>query len=123
MIETKEAVARVDDILSVPGIDAVYIGPADLSITLGLPPAPAQEAAVFNDALARVVESCHAHGIVPGIAGNQITAPIRIEQGFRLVEVASDAARARPRGGRGVAGGRTRARVDGPIGLPLMARG
>jgi 4-hydroxy-2-oxoheptanedioate aldolase len=91
MIETKEAVARVDDILSVPGIDAVYVGPADLSITLGLPPAPAQEAAVFNDALARVVESCHVHGIVPGIAGNQVTAPIRIEQGFRLVEVASDA--------------------------------
>jgi len=28
---------------------------------------------------------------VPGIAGNQLTAPIRVEQGFRLVEVASDA--------------------------------
>ena len=91
MIETKEAVARVDEILSVPGIDAVYIGPADLSITLGLPPAPEQEAVIFNDALARVLESCRAHGVVPGIAGNQSTAPIRIEHGFRLVEVASDA--------------------------------
>ncbi len=90
MIETKEAVSRVDDILAVPGIDAVYIGPADLSITYGLPPAPAQEAAVFNDALTKVVESCHAHGVVPGIAGNRNTAPLRIEQGFRLVEVASD---------------------------------
>jgi 4-hydroxy-2-oxoheptanedioate aldolase len=91
MIETKEAVARVDDILSVPGIDAVYIGPADLSITLGLSPAPAQVAEIFNDALARVLDSCRAHGVVPGIAGNQSTAPTRIEQGFRLVEVASDA--------------------------------
>ena len=45
MIETKEAVARVDEILSVPGIDAVYVGPADLSVTLGLPPAPDQVAA------------------------------------------------------------------------------
>ncbi len=90
MIETKEAVERVDDILSVPGIDAVYIGPADLSITLGLPPAPAQEADVFNDALAKVVASCRAHGVVPGIAGNRTTAPIRVAQGFRLVEAASD---------------------------------
>jgi len=91
MIETKEAVAHVDEILDVPGIDAVYIGPADLSVTLGLPPAPAQEAAIFNDAIARVLASCDAHGVVPGIAGNQLTAPIRVEQGFRLVEVASDA--------------------------------
>ena len=51
MIETKAAVADVDDILSVPGIDAVYVGPADLSVTLGLPPAPDQDAATFTDAI------------------------------------------------------------------------
>src|SRR5439155_882281 len=38
MIETAEAVKNIDDILSVPGIDAVYVGPADLSITLGCTP-------------------------------------------------------------------------------------
>jgi 4-hydroxy-2-oxoheptanedioate aldolase len=91
MIETREAVARVDDILSVPGIDAVYIGPADLSITLGLSPAPDHDEAVFADAITRVVTACKAHGVVPGIAGNQKTAPKRVAQGFRLVEVASDA--------------------------------
>src|SRR5207344_2753017 len=32
MIETAQAVERVDDIMSVPGIDAVYVGPADLSV-------------------------------------------------------------------------------------------
>jgi 4-hydroxy-2-oxoheptanedioate aldolase len=91
MIETRDAVGRVDEILSVPGIDAVYVGPADLSITLGLPPAPDHDAASFTDAIARILESCLAHGVVPGIAGNQKTAPKRVEQGFRLVEVASDA--------------------------------
>jgi 4-hydroxy-2-oxoheptanedioate aldolase len=91
MIETREAVADVDAILSVPGIDAVYIGPADLSITLGLPPAPDHDAPVFTDAIERILESCLAHGVVPGIAGNQRTAPKRVAQGFRLVEVASDA--------------------------------
>ena len=91
MIETRDAVARVDEILSVPGIDAVYVGPADLSITLGLPPAPDHDASSFTDAIARILEGCRTNGVVPGIAGNQKTAPKRIEQGFRLVEVASDA--------------------------------
>ncbi|HYB91694.1 MAG TPA: aldolase/citrate lyase family protein [Candidatus Binataceae bacterium] len=90
MIETRQAVARVDEILSVPGIDAVYVGPADLSVTLGLPPGADNPDASFNDALKRIVESCHRHNIVPGIAGNASTAPKRIQQGFRLVEVASD---------------------------------
>jgi 4-hydroxy-2-oxoheptanedioate aldolase len=92
MVETREAVAAVDEILSVPGIDAVYVGPADLSVTLGLAPAPDHEDAVFADAITRIVDACGAHGVVPGIAGNQKTAPKRIEQGFRLVEVAADAA-------------------------------
>jgi 4-hydroxy-2-oxoheptanedioate aldolase len=91
MIETRDAVARVDEILSVPGIDAVYVGPADLSITLGLAPAPDHDDAIFTDAIATILASCLAHGVVPGIAGNQITAPKRVEQGFRLVAVASDA--------------------------------
>ncbi len=92
MVETREAVAQVDGILSVPGIDAVYVGPADLSVTLGLPPAPDQDAASFSDAITRILDACRTHDVVPGIAGNQQTAPKRIEQGFRLVEVAADAA-------------------------------
>ena len=92
MVETAEAVAHVDDIVSVPGVDAVYVGPADLSVTLGLPPAADQDAASFNDALARILAACEKHGVEPGIAGNQNTAPKRVEQGFRLVEAAADAA-------------------------------
>jgi 4-hydroxy-2-oxoheptanedioate aldolase len=91
MIETRDAVARVDEILSVPGVDAVYIGPADLSITLGLSPAPDHDEQIFSDAIATILAACLAHGVVPGIAGNQKTAPKRVEQGFKLVEVASDA--------------------------------
>lgn len=38
MIETKEGLANLDAICATPGLDAVYIGPADLSFALGLPP-------------------------------------------------------------------------------------
>jgi 4-hydroxy-2-oxoheptanedioate aldolase len=91
MVETRQAVERVDEIVSVPGVDAVYVGPADLSITLGLPPAPDHTESVFTDALSRVLAACRDHGVVPGIAGNADTAIKRLAEGFQFVEVASDA--------------------------------
>ena len=39
MIETREAIERAEEIISTPGLDAIYIGPSDLSVSLGLPPA------------------------------------------------------------------------------------
>ncbi len=91
MVETAAAVEAVEDIVSVDGVDAVYIGPADLSVTLGLLPAPDHVEEVFTAALARIVAACRRHGVAPGIAGNPTTAPKRIEEGFAMVEVASDA--------------------------------
>src|SRR5438093_109213 len=38
MIETKEGLANLDKICATPGLDAVYIGPSDLSFALGLAP-------------------------------------------------------------------------------------
>ena len=95
MIETVEALAHLDDILSVPGIDAVYVGPADLSITLGLSPANHHDDAVFTDALTAVVDACRRHGVVPGIHATAALAAQRLEQGFRLITVSSDLASVR----------------------------
>ena len=39
MPETAEALKNLDAILSVPGVDAIYVGPADLSLALGCKPA------------------------------------------------------------------------------------
>ena len=90
MIETVEALANLDDILDVPGIDAVYVGPADLSISLGLPPGHDQADASFQDALATVVGACNERGIVAGIHSVPEVSPTRLEQGFRMVTVTSD---------------------------------
>ena len=51
MIETRQAVEHIDEILSVPGIDAIYIGPADLSVSFGLAPGLDQTDPAFTDAL------------------------------------------------------------------------
>jgi 4-hydroxy-2-oxoheptanedioate aldolase len=91
MIETTEALANLDDILSVPGIDAVYVGPADLSISLGLGPYSNDGDPVFDDALAAIVAGCHRHGVVPGIHSTGPLTPRRREQGFRMITVTSDA--------------------------------
>ncbi|MCP3989715.1 MAG: aldolase [Actinomycetia bacterium] len=90
MIETVEAMSNLDDILDVPGIDAVYIGPADLSISLGLPPGSNNAEESFQDALATVVSACQKRGIIPGIHSVPEWAPTRLEQGFRMVTVTSD---------------------------------
>jgi 4-hydroxy-2-oxoheptanedioate aldolase len=91
MIETAQAVANLDDILSIPGIDAVYVGPADLSVSLGLPPASDHDGGPFTEAIEKIVAACKRHGVVPGAhAGNPTTALKRIEQGFRFLEVCAD---------------------------------
>jgi len=91
MIETGRAVESIDQILSVPGIDAVYVGPADLSITLGLYPRMDQPDKIFEEALAKVVKSCQKHNVVPGIHGNAQTAEKHHKNGFKMIALIIDA--------------------------------
>lgn len=91
MIETAAAVDALDDILSVDGIDAVYVGPSDLAISYGLGPGDSDDDDVWTSALTKVVARCEVHGVVPGIHSNPALAKRRVDQGFRMVTVASDA--------------------------------
>jgi 4-hydroxy-2-oxoheptanedioate aldolase len=98
MIETREALDNLDDIVSVPGLDAIYIGPADLSLALGCPPQPGTPPP-FDDvaptvaaAIDRILACALAHGVVAGIHnGSPDGARARIAKGFRFVTVGSDA--------------------------------
>jgi 4-hydroxy-2-oxoheptanedioate aldolase len=90
MIETVEALGNLDAILDVPGIDAVYVGPADLSLTLGLAPQGDHDEVSFNEVLTTIVAACDRRGIVAGIHANPEIAAKRLEQGFRMVTVSSD---------------------------------
>ena len=67
MAEHIEAMEAADDILSVPGIDAVFIGPNDLHNSMGKPPAFDSEHKEFVDAVAHVLKTARSYGIAPGI--------------------------------------------------------
>jgi 4-hydroxy-2-oxoheptanedioate aldolase len=91
MIETREAIAAVDDILAVPGLDGVFVGPSDLSITLSngasFNPASAEVDAAFKHVLARAKAAgkfCGAFGISPAKAADLG------KQGFQLITVSGD---------------------------------
>ena len=92
MIETAQALDNLDSILSVEGLDAIYIGPSDLSLSLGCKP-------VFDDldpkaqqAVEHIVARAKAHGVVAGIHnGRADVARARVTLGFRFVTLGSDA--------------------------------
>lgn len=92
MIETAQALDNLDAILSVEGLDAVYIGPSDLSLSLGCKPAFDDVDPPVAQAIDHIVARARAHGIVAGIHnGTPEAALARIAKGFQFVTVSSDA--------------------------------
>ena len=89
MVETRQAVEAIDEILQVPGIDAVYVGPNDLSLTLGLGPGLDNEGP-FQEAYQRIAKACAARGVTAGIHANARLAPKHVEAGYRMITVSSD---------------------------------
>jgi 4-hydroxy-2-oxoheptanedioate aldolase len=91
MIETAEAMKNLDDILSVPGVDGVYVGPSDLSLALGLKPRLDQTDAPVVEAQQKIAEACKRHGVVAGIHNSTATYALKmIAQGYQFVTLASD---------------------------------
>lgn len=92
MIETAQALDNLDAILSVEGLDAIYVGPSDLSLSLGCKP-------VFDDvepkaaaAIAHIVARAQSYGVKAGIHnGRPDVAAARIAAGYRFVTLGSDA--------------------------------
>jgi 4-hydroxy-2-oxoheptanedioate aldolase len=91
MIETAEALKNLDEILSVPGVDAVYVGPADLSLALGCKPRLDQTDAPVVEAQQQIVEACKRHGIAAGIHNATAAYAVKmIAAGYQFVTLASD---------------------------------
>ena len=86
-IETPEGVENIDEIIAVPGIGVIFIGPSDLSTSMGYasPAAPEVEAAIQ-----RVLQACLDNDVPCAITTGQGSVQQRIEQGFRFVTVGLD---------------------------------
>ncbi|TDT14541.1 4-hydroxy-2-oxoheptanedioate aldolase [Ilumatobacter fluminis] len=92
MVETDEGLANVEAIAATPGVGAIYVGPADLSLALGLPPKYEHDDPTHESSIQRIRKACESAGIVAGIhCADGDMARRRLAQGFRMVTVANDA--------------------------------
>ena len=92
MIETKQALVLVDSILTVEGLDAVYIGPSDLSLALGCRPQFDEVDPPVAQAIEHILQRAKAHGVRAAVHnGLPSVAKARAAMGFDLVTVSSDA--------------------------------
>ena len=90
-IESVSALAEVEAIAHIPGVDVLFVGPADLSHALGVP--GALYAPEFRAALTRVVQAANSAGISAGILAHDRDRALECaEAGFTFVAVASDSA-------------------------------
>jgi 2-keto-3-deoxy-L-rhamnonate aldolase RhmA len=86
-IETQRAVDNIDEILSVEGIDAALVGPADLSLSLGI--LFQFDHPKFAGAMQKIADAAKRHGVIAGMLATD-DAKKRIDQGYRLINISGD---------------------------------
>jgi 2-keto-3-deoxy-L-rhamnonate aldolase RhmA len=84
-IETVEAVDNVEAIASVPGVDALFIGPLDLSLTLGIPGNVASDQS--HDLFRRVCQAARRHGLAVGIVCTAQQVRLYYDMGMRMFSI------------------------------------
>ena len=82
-IETKEAVDRIDELCAVPGIDAIFLGPADLSASLGVPGQTGHP--TVYAAAERTIQAARAHGKQVAVGAAVQDFPFWIDQGVDVL--------------------------------------
>lgn len=91
MIETAEGIEKMDEIISTPGVDAVYIGPTDLALALGLAPVMDNDDPKHVATVNRILETCRKHGVVPAMHTMSAKYTQRyIDQGFKMIMLVAD---------------------------------
>lgn len=90
-VETRRAVENVNAILSVPGLDGVYVGPGDLSLSYGVAPSMVPTDAAVVDAIADVRERARSSGLIAAVhTDGAATARRRFAEGFQFCSLPTD---------------------------------
>jgi 4-hydroxy-2-oxoheptanedioate aldolase len=93
MIETPKALENLDAIASVDGIDALYIGPSDLSQALGLGPRYNADNPKHAETVLKIRDAAVRHGKIPGVHTSGADLSSRyIRDGFKMVLLTADSA-------------------------------
>lgn len=91
MIETAEGIANADEIMSTSGLNGIYIGPADLALSMGLPAMGDQPQDEHLVVVKELLEKCRAHKIAAGIHTSSLEyAQKYLALGFNFVTLGSD---------------------------------
>ncbi len=91
MIETRAGLDNLEEILDTPGLDGVYVGPADLSLGLGGRPGADFEDGPVLAALARIVAATKERGLIAGLHNASAAYARRmIAEGYQFVSIQSD---------------------------------
>jgi 4-hydroxy-2-oxoheptanedioate aldolase len=88
MIETELGVRNSAEIAAVPGVDAIYVGPADLALSLGLPPKQGLHIAPLDELVSSILTTCANAGLPAGIAGDPAE---MAKYGFQMISAGTDA--------------------------------
>jgi 4-hydroxy-2-oxoheptanedioate aldolase len=92
MIETMDGINNLDEILTTPGLDGVYIGPSDLALALGLPPQGDTDHPVHAEHVKRILDGCKANRVAAGIHTSSLEYAQRyLQMGFNFVTLGADA--------------------------------
>jgi 2-keto-3-deoxy-L-rhamnonate aldolase RhmA len=88
-IETMEGLENVEEIAATPGVDVLWVGEYDLSMSMGIP--GALEDPRLHEAEVRIVAACEEAGIAAGVlAGTVEIARSMRERGFRMIALGTD---------------------------------
>jgi len=87
-IETELALKNIEEIITTDGIDAVFCGPSDLSMSLGV--FGKYDDPSFQRAVELIVSTCEAHGVTPGLLAPTGNVGKSIQQGFKMISLGSD---------------------------------
>jgi 4-hydroxy-2-oxoheptanedioate aldolase len=87
-IETQLALKNLEEIVTADGIDAVFCGPSDLSMSLGV--FGKFDNPSFQKAVESIVSTCEAHDVTPGLLAPAGNVEKSIQQGFKLISLGQD---------------------------------